>query len=569
MKIKYLNILLLLACLVFSQDDKLRFETIDVFKNYSPIIANSIKINTQPIYNDTLQEKIIPNKPILPRNIVLRESVDFKNSSKYFVDGLSAYFGNYSSIKMGTHSFFSTRFHYNNGLSVRHNSGVYLELSSEDYGFQSPYYKKNNGEFTRVIQLYSNRFLKDKLFKTNLKIQGISGLYWGGLNNINVENIASYNISSIDLSNTLVSNSLNSFFKSANFKLNVFNNNYYRSEFRIISNLNLQTTKSLKKYSIYLSGELINSDFDDINQLAIIPENSNVNCFTVNDINQNSLFDLFFNSNFLLSGNSIVDYKAGVSLFYGKLSSNPKSNYVISPNLKFLKKIDESKILTFEFDNELKYHSFNDLFNVIPFINPYSRNFLTQELKASFSYTHLLTRSLSIYNIVSYNHIQNRAVPFLYDLYDNSMMNPINLYLTNLDGFDFMSSLAWSRVKYDFLLSFHLNSLKSNKFQNISFIANKINSTFIFKFFNSINIIADCYYRGDSDVLRFLPSADNNYSHVVLPSYVSANLSVRYMLKNMIFSLNLRNLLNVRYNVFDGYLDDDGFKLKFGFSYRF
>ena len=35
--------------------------TIDVFKNYAPIIANSIKINTQPLYNDTLQEKIIPN----------------------------------------------------------------------------------------------------------------------------------------------------------------------------------------------------------------------------------------------------------------------------------------------------------------------------------------------------------------------------------------------------------------------------------------------------------------------------------------------------------------------------
>ena len=50
-------------------------------------------------------------------------------------------------------------------------------------------------------------------------------------------------------------------------------------------------------------------------------------------------------------------------------------------------------------------------------------------------------------------------------------------------------------------------------------------------------------------------------SYVVLPSYLSANLSLKYILKNMIFSLNLRNLFNQRYHAFDGYYDDDGFKL--------
>ena len=147
----------------FSQEEKLRFEIIDVFKNYSPVTANSVKINTQPIYNDTLQEKIISNKPILSRNILLKELIDFEYPSKFHSDQLSPYLGNYAFIKLGSHRFFQTKLHYNNGLSVRHNSGVYIESSSENYSFKNPYYKKHNGDFFRQIQLYTTRFLNEKV----------------------------------------------------------------------------------------------------------------------------------------------------------------------------------------------------------------------------------------------------------------------------------------------------------------------------------------------------------------------------------------------------------------------
>ena len=100
--------------ILFSQEEELRFEIIDVFKNYSPVIANSVKINTQPIYNDTLQEKIISNKPILNRNILLKELVDFEYPSKFRLNHLNAYLENYASIEFGSHSFVQTKFHYNN-----------------------------------------------------------------------------------------------------------------------------------------------------------------------------------------------------------------------------------------------------------------------------------------------------------------------------------------------------------------------------------------------------------------------------------------------------------------------
>ena len=133
--------------MLFSQEEKLRFEIIDVFKDYSPVIANSIKINNQPIYNDTLQEKIISNKPILTRNILLRELINFEHPSKFQLHQSNIYFENSASLEIGSHSFFQTKLHYNNGLSVRHNSGFNLQLSTEDYSLKSPYYKKNNGDF--------------------------------------------------------------------------------------------------------------------------------------------------------------------------------------------------------------------------------------------------------------------------------------------------------------------------------------------------------------------------------------------------------------------------------------
>ena len=43
-----------------SQNEKLRIEIIDVFKEYAPEISNSIKISNQPVFNDTLKNEIAP-----------------------------------------------------------------------------------------------------------------------------------------------------------------------------------------------------------------------------------------------------------------------------------------------------------------------------------------------------------------------------------------------------------------------------------------------------------------------------------------------------------------------------
>ena len=276
---KNIYIILLFPFVLFSQEEKLRFEIIDVFKDYSPVIANSIKINNQPIYNDTLQEKIISNKPILTRNILLRELINFEHPSKFQLHQSNIYFGNSASLELGSHSFFQTKLHYNNGLSVRHNSGFNLQLSAEDYSLKSPYYKKNNGDFFRQIQLYTTRFLNNKILKTDFQINSLSGLYWGRLENFNTSDIAYYKGSNITFNTSLNQNTANSFFQSADLRFNYFLNNYNRTETYLLSSVNFQTTKSLKKYSISLFGQLVQSGFDSSLELLSIPLNPNVTSY--------------------------------------------------------------------------------------------------------------------------------------------------------------------------------------------------------------------------------------------------------------------------------------------------
>ena len=96
--------------ILFAQEERLRYEIIDVFKSYSPVVANSFKISTQPIYDDTLQEKIIPNKPILSRNLFIEESINFEYPSKFKFNQLNNYYASHASIELGSHTFFKQNF---------------------------------------------------------------------------------------------------------------------------------------------------------------------------------------------------------------------------------------------------------------------------------------------------------------------------------------------------------------------------------------------------------------------------------------------------------------------------
>ncbi len=413
----YINIFFLLPFFMFAQEERLRYEIIDVFKSYSPVVANSFKISTQPIYDDTLQEKIIPNKPILTRNLFIEELINFEYPSKFKFNQLNDYYASHASIELGSHTFFQTKFHYSNGLSMRHNSGVYLQVSSEDYSLRSPYFKKHNGDLFRQVHFYTTRFLNDKILKTNFQINSLSGLYWGGLENVNMDDINSYQGNNISLLTSLLNNNSNSLFKLADVSFNYFSNNDKRTEIALSSNINLQITKSLKTYSFDFSGQLVSSNFDNPGLLISSPLFSNVMTYSSDSLGEIVVPDKLVSSQFILSGNNVVDYHLGFNMAYGQLSHDNSSQFLLFPNLKVFNEIGDAQSIEFKLIKQLKYNSFTDLFETIPFIDPYFKNFLSEELQAGISYKNLLTQYLSFFSTLNYNHFEGQAVPFLFDLY--------------------------------------------------------------------------------------------------------------------------------------------------------
>ena len=80
---KNLYILFLFSFTLLSQNEKLRVEIIDIFKEYDPKINNADKINQEPIFSDTLKKAILTNKPILNRDLVLQDSISMLRPKKF------------------------------------------------------------------------------------------------------------------------------------------------------------------------------------------------------------------------------------------------------------------------------------------------------------------------------------------------------------------------------------------------------------------------------------------------------------------------------------------------------
>ena len=67
----------------FGEVSTKHIETINVFKEYVPEVANSIKISQQPIFNDTLQSDIITYKSILNQKLFITENLLWPSPMKF------------------------------------------------------------------------------------------------------------------------------------------------------------------------------------------------------------------------------------------------------------------------------------------------------------------------------------------------------------------------------------------------------------------------------------------------------------------------------------------------------
>ena len=126
---------------IMSQDNNLRVETIDVIKDYKPIISNGNKISFQPIYNDSLNNNIFYEGSIINKDFVQSPQILFDPPLKLRFSALDRYFSNFAQITLGIYNYLNAKVKYSNGISSIHNSGFLIELNSQQMGFKSPYFK--------------------------------------------------------------------------------------------------------------------------------------------------------------------------------------------------------------------------------------------------------------------------------------------------------------------------------------------------------------------------------------------------------------------------------------------
>lgn len=577
-------LILFIPFLCYTQDEKLRIETINVFKEFQPKISNSKKIGEQPIFNDTLSVNVVSPQSILDKNLKFKEIIFFKSPSKFRMNKVNNNVEKYFSITTGSHTFLKTKFHYNNGLSVVHNSGVYLEHTSEDYALKSPYYKNMNGELNNSIKLYSNRFLNDKLLEISSKFARKSGLYWGGLGAFPIDTISNFigNLFNIKANLKQLPNS--KFLKSINLELYSFANNYGREELCLSSSLNFELEKALRKYSFSLSYNMINTslsaDWISINSVSINPQISSA-------LQKDAMSDVVFKSKLLISGTKFIDYAVGLDAQYYSLTDlNAYTEvsdiaYLIFPTVKIFKNIPNNQRIEFLIQKDFKYHSFTSIFDNISYLDPYYRNSIENEIQVSLMYNSDFSEHSSLFATVRYNVLKNKLMPFLVSseteygslfAQNTSLMHPLSFYASDFNGIVATSSLSFSKNQYDFLISGTVNMLSSSEHVDRNMLPLiELNSMLTVNLFENFDISSYAYFLSEREALRIpsLLSSNSNLTYVHLESYVNLNLSMKYTFQNMIFSLDFKNLLGQRIEFFDGYYDDDRFKFRLGFLFNF
>ncbi|MAQ69646.1 MAG: hypothetical protein CMD23_00945 [Flavobacteriales bacterium] len=581
---KYLFILFI-PFMCYSQDEKLRIETINVFKEFQPKISNSKKIGEQPIFNDTLSVNVVPSQSILNKKLELKETTLYKSPSKFRMNKLNNDFQQYFSITTGSHTFLKTKFHYNTGLSVLHNSGIYLEHTSEDYGLQSPYYKHLNGELKNTIKLYSNRFFNDKLLEISSQFYRQSGLYWGGLEAFSVDSISNFigDLFNIEANLKQISNA--KFLKSINLELHSFSHNHGRKELFFNSALNFELEKALRKYSFSLSYSISNTSLSPDwvlmnNSLLFKPE-------ILSGFHLDKMSDRVVKSKFLISGTKLINYAVGVDLQYYSLSDfnvdaeYDDINYLIFPTIKLFKNLNNNQRIEFLIEKDFKYPSFISLFDDISYLDPYYRNAIEKEMKAALIYNTAFSENLSLFSSVRYNVIKNKLIPFLLSsetgysslfAQNSQLMHPLSFYASDFSGIVASGSFSFSKNQYDFLMSGTVNMLHSSEHIDRSILPLiELNSMLTVNLFENFDISSCLYFVGERDALRIpsLLASNSNLTYVHLASYSNLSVSMKYALKNMFFSIDFNNLLGQKMDFFDGYYDDDRFKFRLGFVYNF
>ena len=570
----FFTLLVFASLQLSSQNDNLRIESIDVFKEYDPDIRSSLKISDQPIFADTLKTQIISNKSILQREILLQENIQLNSPTKLRFKRTQPVYSKYLSLKFGNESLLNTKLHYTNGVSMQHNSGFYLEHDSKNHLLN----QVADGYTSNVLKFYSNMYKGDNTFQTLVQFNNRTGFYWGEQYALELplDTISKFIGNQLELNFNFYKDSQTSLLASFDFNANYFQHNYGRQELFINPSINFQKEQALKKYHFNLDLVFAQSTLN--NDSSLVLDNLHYGRFQSLGSLNNSFSDLFIRSNLFVSGSNFVDYNIGVSFNYLpndniKFGGKPQ----LSPEIYLVHKINNTQHLELMLKRSLVYYSFHQVFSETPFIDPYFRNSLSKLVNMDLMYIKKINQDISFSGQLRYIRERGALIPFVYSQennFSNFIMNPLGMYRDGLRrGISASSSLSIDKEKYNLFIDLVWNRIKSKNtdYEGAQFVPKiKINSVLTISIYDKINIISTSNFYGQRDACQIADlKVDNPFEISKIDPYLKTDLSISYDFNSIQFLLNFNNIFSQNIDLFYGYYDDDGLRVSLGCVYKF
>ena len=420
MRLLFIFIFFTLNTFLFSQNEKLRTETINVFKQYNGHTPDFKKISKQPIYDDSLKSVIKTDRQIIEHKFSQKEKIVFKSHPKFVQDNSNKIKPRNILLELGSNNFTKSKFHYSNGLSLQHNSGISLNFNKQNYNIFTDKFLKRNGEKQYQASLYTRRFLGGRIINASAQFENLNTLYWGGLDSIQINNINDVKATNINVNLKLDQSSLNSLLKHAKLGINRFFLNGSRNEFLIENSLTFELEKALKSYKLVLD-----------NNYCLSENNFNQSISSINNLSQS--FDIFLNSKFSVSFQNENSYDFGFNLSYIEKEKNNEQYLFLFPKFHF-SKVQNLQEFGFITNNQISHNNILEIFGSHSQIDPNFENSFTKNYYSKIYHLAKFGETITFYNQISYNFIRDYIV--------------LDLEVTDLDGFFISQFNRYKRLRF-------------------------------------------------------------------------------------------------------------------------
>jgi len=214
----------------------------------------------------------------------------------------------------------------------------------------------------------------------------------------------------------------------------------------------------------------------------------------------------------------------------------------------------------------------------MPYVDPYYRNCISKRFQINILYARKINKDMSVSSNLHYLRERGSLIPFVFSQdFDNALlntyMNPLGIYRDRLQrGMEFTSSFSIDKLRYNILFDGTWSWITSRQHDGKQFVPRfRLTSIITLKLTNQLNMISNWAFVGRRDVLQISQLDDPNkvVNYTNIGSYLKADFSLNYSINAMIFSLELKNILGQKIDFFDGYYDDNRFKINMGFIYKF